>query len=479
MDVIGETLTNGDVLAYVRDASYILAAALFILGVKWLSSPVTARRGNSLAALGMLIVVVTTLISLEVLAWWAIAVGLTVGSAIGLALARYVKFTAMPQMVAAFNGFGGAASAIIAAAELFRHLQVGELLGGVSAATIIISTLIGAVTLTGSLVAFGKLQGIIPTQPVLFPLRNYANAFLLLSAVGLAVVAGIFTVSDPGPVAFWTFCGFAAIALILGITLILPIGGADMPVVVALLNSYSGLAAAATGFAIGNNILIMGGALVGASGLILTRIMTRAMNRSLANVMLGGVGATKSGKQGGGEQRSVRSITPEDAALVLGYARSVVLAPGYGLAVAQAQHAVRELADILKERGIQVRYAIHPVAGRMPGHMNVLLAEANVPYDELKDMEQINREFESTDVTLIIGANDVTNPAARTDPSSPIYGMPILNADKSKFVIVMKRSMASGFAGVENDLFHMDSTAMLFGDAKASAEALSKAIKEL
>ncbi len=472
-----------DILIYARDVAYIIAAAFFVLGIKWLSSPSTAQRGNRLAAFGMLIAVVVTLLSLNVLEWWVIVVGILVGSAIGSILARYVKFLAMPQLVAVFNGFGGGASGLVAAAQTLKSFQSDFSLGAVAIVSIMLSTVIGTVTLTGSFVAFGKLQGILPAQATLFPLRNVVNTALFAVIIGLSILTAFFVITNDTNIVnsttLWLFLAVVIATLILGITLILPIGGADMPVVVALLNSYSGIAASAAGFAIGNNILIVAGALVGASGLILTRIMTRAMNRSLSNVMLGGFGATTSVQGSTSQKGALRSVNAEDAALILGYARYVIFTPGYGLAVAQAQHAVKELADLLKHRGAQVRYAIHPVAGRMPGHMNVLLAEANIPYEELKDLDQVNNEFESTDVTVVIGANDVINPAARNDTSSPIYGMPILNVDKSKFVIVMKRSMATGFSGVENQLFYTENTAMLFGDAKTSLEAISKEIKEL
>jgi NAD(P) transhydrogenase subunit beta len=335
------------------------------------------------------------------------------------------------------------------------------------------SVIVGGATLTGSLIAYGKLQGVVPTRPLLLPIRNVINIFLLLSMIASAA----WFVIDPS---ISTFLAAAIMAVALGILIVIPIGGADMPVVIALLNSYSGIAGAATGFVLGNNILIIAGSLVGASGLILTRIMTKAMNRSLMNVMLGGFGV-EDGATGtvGDDERPVTSILPEDAAMMLAYAQSVIFVPGYGLAVAQAQHQVRELADLLKLKGITVRYAIHPVAGRMPGHMNVLLAEANVPYDELKDLDEINGEFRSTDVAVVIGANDVTNPSARSDKSSPIYGMPILNVDEAQSVIMMKRSMSSGFAGVQNELFFLEKTQMLFGDAKNSVEKIVSEIKDL
>ncbi|MCH8231015.1 MAG: NAD(P)(+) transhydrogenase (Re/Si-specific) subunit beta [Chloroflexi bacterium] len=456
------------------NAAYIVAAILFILGLKKLGSPATARNGNRLSALAMLVAVLATVIGNDIASWEWILGGVIVGSGIGAYSARKVQMTSMPQLVAIFNGFGGAASAVVAAAELIRLIDTKVDIAENVSITIMASVIIGSVTLTGSFIAFGKLQGFVPSRPLLIPIRNVINAALL---IGL-VASTVWLVTDPSLTPFLIAAG---IALALGILVVVPIGGADMPVVIALLNSYSGIAGAATGFVLGNTILIIAGSLVGASGLILTRIMTRAMNRSLVNVMLGGFGVEDSTGVGGGDDddRPVRSIQAEDAATILGYAQSVIFVPGYGLAVAQAQHQVRELADLLKDRGISVRYAIHPVAGRMPGHMNVLLAEANVPYDELKDLDQINSEFQRTDVAVVIGANDVTNPAARTDKSSPIYGMPILNVDQAASVIVMKRSMASGFAGVQNELFFLDRTMMLFGDAKDSVEKILAEVKDL
>ena len=456
------------------NAAYIVAAILFILGLKKLGSPATARNGNRLSALAMLVAVLATVIGNDIASWEWILGGVIVGSGIGAYSARKVQMTSMPQLVAIFNGFGGAASAVVAAAELIRLIDTKVDIAENVSITIMASVIIGSVTLTGSFIAFGKLQGFVPSRPLLIPIRNVINVALL---IGL-VASTVWLVTDPSLTPFLIAAG---IALALGILVVVPIGGADMPVVIALLNSYSGIAGAATGFVLGNTILIIAGSLVGASGLILTRIMTRAMNRSLVNVMLGGFGVEDSTGVGGGDDddRPVRSIQAEDAATILGYAQSVIFVPGYGLAVAQAQHQVRELADLLKDRGISVRYAIHPVAGRMPGHMNVLLAEANVPYDELKDLDQINSEFQRTDVAVVIGANDVTNPAARTDKSSPIYGMPILNVDQAASVIVMKRSMASGFAGVQNELFFLDRTMMLFGDAKDSVEKILAEVKDL
>ena len=453
--------------------AYIVSAILFILGLKRLGSPATARNGNRLSALAMLLAVLATVISNDIASWEWILVGVIIGSGIGAYSARKVQMTSMPQLVAIFNGLGGATSAVVAAGELIRLIDLDELIPQDVSVTIMASVIVGGATLTGSLIAYGKLQGVVPTRPLLLPIRNVINIFLLLSMIASAA----WFVIDPS---ISTFLAAAIIAVALGILIVIPIGGADMPVVIALLNSYSGIAGAATGFVLGNNILIIAGSLVGASGLILTRIMTKAMNRSLMNVMLGGFGV-EDGATGtvGDDERPVTSILPEDAAMMLAYAQSVIFVPGYGLAVAQAQHQVRELADLLKLKGITVRYAIHPVAGRMPGHMNVLLAEANVPYDELKDLDEINGEFRSTDVAVVIGANDVTNPSARSDKSSPIYGMPILNVDEAQSVIMMKRSMSSGFAGVQNELFFLEKTQMLFGDAKNSVEKVVSEIKDL
>ena len=453
--------------------AYIVSAILFILGLKRLGSPATARNGNRLSALAMLLAVLATVISNDIASWEWILVGVIIGSGIGAYSARKVQMTSMPQLEAIFNGLGGATSAVVAAGELIRLIDLDELIPQDVSVTIMASVIVGGATLTGSLIAYGKLQGVVPTRPLLLPIRNVINIFLLLSMNASAV----WFVIDPS---ISIFLAAAIMAVALGILIVIPIGGADMPVVIALLNSYSGIAGAATGFVLGNNILIIAGSLVGASGLILTRIMTKAMNRSLMNVMLGGFGV-EDGATGavGDDERPVTSILPEDAAMMLAYAQSVIFVPGYGLAVAQAQHQVRELADLLKLKGITVRYAIHPVAGRMPGHMNVLLAEANVPYDELKDLDEINGEFRSTDVAVVIGANDVTNPSARSDKSSPIYGMPILNVDEAQSVIMMKRSMSSGFAGVQNELFFLEKTQMLFGDAKNSVEKIVSEIKDL
>lgn len=451
------------------DLAYLLSASLFIVGLRRLQSPATARGGNQLAGLGMLVAVLATLFVQKILTPWEMIGGLAAGGLIGLVLARRVKMTAMPELVAAFNGFGGLASALVAGAEMVRLQQMDDV---VVAVTIALSILIGLVTFSGSFVAFGKLNGTITGNPVGIP-RILAPLLLLAAA---AATVWMLTAQMPlAPV-----LGLAALSLVLGLLIVLPIGGADMPVVVALLNSFSGLAAAATGFVLDNVALIVSGALVGASGLILTSIMCVAMNRTLWNVLIGGFGqeggeATAASQEG----KTVTATTADDTAILLTYAEKVIFVPGYGLAVAQAQHQVRELADILQSRGVEVKYAVHPVAGRMPGHMNVLLAEANVPYDQLFEMDEINHEFETTDVSLVIGANDVVNPAARHDSASPIYGMPILDVDKSRTVVFLKRSMRPGYSGVQNELFFGAQTRMLFGDAKDSMTALVAAVKDM
>lgn len=460
------------------ELSYLVAAALFILGLKKLGSPATARQGNLWAAIGMLLAVVATLLDRQVLNYQMILVGLLIGSVIGAIAAYKVEMTDMPQMVGLLNGLGGAASALVAIGEFWRLLSSGEPVTLDATITIILGVLIGGVTLTGSFVAFAKLQGLLPGAPITFPLQQPINALLL---IGFLVASGYLIVT-PGNLS--VFLGLVGISLVLGVLFVLPIGGGDMPVVISLLNSYSGLAASAAGFVVMNNMLIIAGALVGASGIILTQIMCKAMNRSLTSVLFGafGGGGTSGavGTSGSGNQdKTVKSVDPEEAAMMLGYARSVVIIPGYGMAVAQAQHSVRELADQLEGKGVEVKYAIHPVAGRMPGHMNVLLAEANVPYPQLYDMEDINPQFEETDVALVIGANDVVNPAARSDTASPIYGMPILEVDKAKHAIVIKRGMSTGFAGVDNDLFYKDKTMMLFGSAKDVVAQLVSQVKQL
>jgi len=460
------------------ELSYLVAAALFILGLKKLGSPATARQGNLWAAIGMLLAVVATLLDRQVLNYQMILVGLIIGSVIGAIAAYKVEMTDMPQMVGLLNGLGGAASALVAIGEFWRLISSGEPITLAATITIILGVLIGGVTLTGSFVAFAKLQGLLPGAPMTFPLQQPINALLLIS---FFVASGYLLVT---PENLSIFLALVGISLVLGVLFVLPIGGGDMPVVISLLNSYSGLAASAAGFVVMNNMLIIAGALVGASGIILTQIMCKAMNRSLTSVLFGafGGGGTSgaAGASGGGNQdKTVKSVDPEEAAMMLGYARSVVIIPGYGMAVAQAQHSVRELADQLEGKGVEVKYAIHPVAGRMPGHMNVLLAEANVPYPQLYDMDDINPQFEETDVALVIGANDVVNPAARSDAGSPIYGMPILEVDKAKHAIVIKRGMSTGFAGVDNDLFYKDKTMMLFGSAKDVVAKLVSEVKQL
>jgi NAD(P) transhydrogenase subunit beta len=453
---------------------YLLSISLFILGIIFLNSVKTARRGNFLGAVGMLIAIVVTLVDLDIADFEAIVIGLTVGTIIGALMAQTVKMTAMPQMVALFNGFGGGASALVALAELIR---LDDLPGDPETRVLFaigLGAFIGAVTFAGSMVAFGKLQELINTRPARYPFQQSINLVLFLGIM-VAMFWLVFSASEVSLL----FVVLAA-SLVLGVLLVIRIGGGDMPVVISLLNSYSGLAAVAAGFAVGNSILITAGALVGAAGIILTYHMCRAMNRSIINVAFGEFGRVQVGPATAElAHKAVTETTPEEAALLLAYANTVVFVPGYGLAVAQAQHQVRELADLLEAKGVDVKYGIHPVAGRMPGHMNVLLAEANVPYDKLYDMDQINDEFPRTDVAVVVGANDVVNPAARYQQGSPIYGMPILNVDKAKSVIVLKRSMNPGFAGIENELFYNDNTRMLFGDAKASLTKLVTEVKAL
>ena len=449
---------------------YLASAVAFIVGLKRLGAPSTARSGNRIAALGMLAAIVITLVTQDILNWWIVAAGLAVGAVIGLSAALKVQMTAMPQMVAIFNGLGGIASALVAATEVVEADLVGA--PADTSISIIVSILIGAITFTGSFIAFGKLQGLLPGRPLVFPGQQVINGLLVVGLAGVAIWAGI-SGNDTG---YWVVGG---LALVLGIMAVIPIGGADMPVVISLLNSFSGLAAAAAGFVIESNPLIIGGALVGAAGLILTFQMTEAMNRSLGNVLFAGFGTEGAGTAVTMSDKPVKRAAPEDVAISLGYADSVMIVPGYGLAVAQAQHAVRKLADALEERGATVHYAIHPVAGRMPGHMNVLLAEADVPYEQLLDLEQADPQFPQTDVVLILGANDVVNPSARDDPASPIYGMPILNVDRAGTVIVVKRSLSPGFAGIDNPLFYDDKTLMFFADAKEALEQTVSALKTI
>jgi NAD(P) transhydrogenase subunit beta len=450
---------------------YLVSIICFVVALRFLSSPRRARQGNWVGGAGMLIAIATTL-ALEGIGNWAlIIVGAAVGAAVGLVGARTVKMTAMPQMVALFNGVGGGAAALVALAEWHHDAGALSTDGVVS---IVLSALIGAVSFAGSIVAFAKLQELIGGRPIVFAGQNVVNVAVLGAAAGLGVaaVAGV-----DSQLLLWALI---ALALVFGVLFVLPIGGADMPVVISLLNAFTGLAASATGFVLDSTVLIVAGMLVGASGTLLTLMMAKAMNRSVANVLFGAFGQVQAGPGAVrvDDGRTVRATTPEDVAVQLSFARKVVVVPGYGMAVAQAQHDVRQLADLLEAKGVDVLYAIHPVAGRMPGHMNVLLAEANVPYPHLKEMEEANPEFPQTDVALVIGANDVTNPAARSDPASPIYGMPILDVDNAASVIVMKRSMSPGFAGIDNELYLDPKTTMLFGDAKDSVVKLITAVKQ-
>jgi H+-translocating NAD(P) transhydrogenase subunit beta len=444
--------------------SYLAAAVLFILSLKWMSAPTTARRGVFAGEAGMLLAIVGTLIRHEVVNYEWIFVAFFLGSAIGVPLAYLMPMTAVPQRTALSHAFGALAAALIGTAEFYRHEPSTFVMGALA-----LETLLGFLTFTGSLMAFGKLQEILPGRPIVYRGQNVMNLSLLAAAVAL----GIALIADPSQM--WIFPLFSVMALAFGVLLILPIGGADMPTVIALLNSYAGLAACAMGFALDNKLLIVAGALDGSSGFILSIIMCRAMNRSFTNVLFGAFGQVQT-QAAATEKRPVRSATPEEAAEILDSSRLVIVVPGYGLAVAQAQHKLRELYDVLTKRGVDVRFAIHPVAGRMPGHMNVLLAEADIPYDKLFEMDDINAEFAQADVALIIGANDVTNPAARHDKSSPIFGMPILNVDHARTVMVIKRGMSPGFAGIDNELYYMDKTQMLFGDAKVF---LTGIVKEL
>jgi NAD(P) transhydrogenase subunit beta len=450
---------------------YILASVLFIFGLKMLGSPETAKKGNLVSAIGMLIAVVVTLLDQNIVDYTWILIGITLGTIIGATAALRVKMTAMPEMVAIFNGFGGIASLLVGSSE---YLVSGS--GFDSLIPIYLTVVIGGITFTGSLIAYSKLSGVITGNPVLYKGQQWVNAILVLILfyLGIEMVAS----QDWLLVEDWqVISSIVVLAFLLGVLLVIPIGGADMPVVIALLNSYSGLAACAAGFVIENNVLIVAGALVGASGLILTNIMCKAMNRSLANVLFSGFGSVSEGVSETGEQGEARPIISEDAYLILEAATSVAIVPGYGMAVAQAQHAVRELGELMEANGADVQYVIHPVAGRMPGHMNVLLAEANVPYDKLMEPEDINPIIETIDVCIVIGANDVVNPAAREDPNSPIFGMPIIDVDHAVTTFVLKRSMASGFAGIENPLFFKTNTRMLFGDAKDSITALVSEFK--
>ncbi len=456
--------------------AYLVAAVCFIMSLRGLSSPDTARRGNMFGVIGMVIAIVTTLAMPSVLSYELILAGIVIGGAIGTIIALKIEMTALPQLVAAFHSLVGLAAVFVAGAafyapEAYGIGAVGEI-GAASLVEMSVGTAIGAITFTGSLVAFGKLQGIFRSAPITFAGQHMLNALLGLTLIALVVYMCI----DQSPTVFWAI---VVLAFVIGFLLIIPIGGADMPVVVSMLNSYSGWAACGIGFTLGNTALIITGALVGASGAILSYIMCKAMNRSIINVILGGFGGeTDTGPAAAGsvEDRPVKSGSADDAAFLMKNASSVIIVPGYGMAVAQAQHALREMGDLLKAEGVKVRYAIHPVAGRMPGHMNVLLAEANVPYDDVLELDEINRDFSQTDVAFVIGANDVTNPAAKTDPASPIYGMPILDVENAGQVLFIKRSMAAGYAGVQNELFFRDNTMMLFADAKKMVENIVKAL---
>jgi len=451
---------------YFIQATYLAAAVAFILSLKWLSHPITARRGVLVGEIGMALAIVGTLVHHDVISYQWILVGFVVGTAVGLPLAVFMPMTHVPQRTAISHALGALAAALVGTAEYYLH--PGEL-STFTMTVLSLEVILGYLTFTGSLMAFGKLQDLVPSRPVVYRGQNIVN----LSLLGIAVLVGVYLVLDPTRT--WLFPVMSALALIFGVLLIIPIGGADMPTVIALLNSYAGLSASMMGFVLDNKLLIIAGALDGSSGFILSVIMCRAMNRSFTNVLFGGFGQVQV-STAQVEQRSVRSASPEEAAEILGSSSSVIVVPGYGMAVAQAQHKVRELYDALSKRGVDVKFAIHPVAGRMPGHMNVLLAEADIPYDRLVAMEEINSEFPRTDVVLVIGANDVVNPAARHDTGSPIYGMPILDVDKARTVMVIKRSMAPGFAGIENELFYLDKTMMLFGDAKGF---VGEIVKEL
>jgi NAD(P) transhydrogenase subunit beta len=474
---------NPEIGALFVQVAYIAASAAFILGLRGLTKPDTARRGMQLAAMGMLLAVIGTLLNHQIISYDLIIIGLVIGTAIGLPMGLLVPMTAMPQRIAISHMFGALAVTLVGIAEFLHYRDVPGGPGVVKMVALGFETIFGALTITGSFMAFGKLQGFISGRPITFPGQKIINAAIFVGAIGLWIY--LIATQSGGPAAsgdngILLYGLMTLLALVIGVTLVLPIGGADMPVVVSLLNSYAGLAASATGFAIGNNVLIVAGALDGASGFILSILMSKAMNRSFANVLFGAFGgevAATSSKSA--EGLTTRSVSAEDAAMRIGYARNVIIIPGYGMAVAQAQHAVRELAELIEKRGGRVRFAIHPVAGRMPGHMNVLLAEANVPYDHLFDLDEINEEFHACDVALVVGANDVTNPAAKTDPASPIYGMPILNVQDAEQVIVVKRGMATGFAGIENELFYLEKTSMLFGDAKSVLSQVVSEVKAL
>src|SRR5580698_3487096 len=450
--------------------AYIVAALSIVGSIKWLSSPATARRGVMAGQLGMLFAVVGTLLRHEVVDYEWILISIAIGAAIGAPLAYLMPMTSVPQLTALSHAFGALAAALVGTAEYYRYAAAGTPVTGFTMAALAIETVLGFLTCTASVMAFGKLQEIVPTRPMTYRGQNFVNLALFAFALGL----GVWMVVEPAPE--WVFPAFAGLSLLFGVLLILPIGGGDMPTVIALLNSYAGAACVAMGFALENRLLIIAGALNASSGFILSVIMCKAMNRSFANVLFGAFGQVQEGGAAKVSAKPVKSATPEDAAQILASARKVIIIPGYGMAVAQAQHKLRELTDMLTKRGVDVQFAIHPVAGRMPGHMNVLLAEADIPYDRLHEMEDINPDFAETDVALVIGANDVVNPAARHDKNSPIYGMPILDVDRAQTVMVIKRSMNPGFAGIDNELYYMDRTLMLFGDAKSF---VAEIVKEL
>jgi NAD(P) transhydrogenase subunit beta len=447
--------------------SYLAAAILIIFSIKWLNTPVTARRGVLAGEAGMLLAVVGTLLRQEVLSYEWVLGGMALGAAIGAPLAYLMPMTAVPQLTALSHAFGAFAAALVGTAEYYRHAP-----GGFTMAALVIETLLGFLTFTASIMAFAKLQELVPTRPLTYPGQNFVNLGLLAVAAGL----GVWLIAAPAAAPGWAFPAFSALALLFGVLLIIPIGGGDMPTVIALLNSYAGMACAAMGFALNNKLLIIAGALNAASGFILSVIMCKAMNRSFTNVLFGAFGQVQAAAAAQVTQKAVRSASAEEAAEILASSRKVIVVPGYGMAVAQAQHKLRELTDLLLKRGVDVQFAMHPVAGRMPGHMNVLLAEADIPYDRLHEMEDINAEFGEADVALVIGANDVVNPAARHDKTSPIYGMPILDVDRAHTVMVIKRSLNPGFAGIDNELYYDSKTLMLFGDAKGFLAEIVKAL---
>ena len=457
----------------LQNLFYIIASIMFVFGIKMLGRPESARNGNALSALGMLLAIITALLSDQILHWQWILAGLAAGTLVGALAARLVAMTAMPEMVALFNGFGGIASLLVGWAEFQKVYSAGAFFSAsyFQVFIVLLTVLIGGVTFTGSVIAWGKLSGAVPSRPLMYPGQKFVNG-LIVFVILASIVLMTGRIDFAGLGAYQLFLGIVALSSVFGVLFVMPIGGGDMPVVISLLNSYSGMAACAAGFAVNNNVLIVSGALVGSSGIILTTIMCKAMNRSLTNVLFSGFGSVVSSGGGEGFTGEANPISVEDSYYILESARNVLIVPGYGMAVAQAQHAVQELASLLQENDAEVNFAIHAVAGRMPGHMNVLLAEANVPYEQLKEMDDVNPTMENVDVAIVIGANDVVNPAARTVESSPIYGMPIINVDMARTVIVLKRSLNPGFAGIDNPLFFNENTRMLFGDAKASVQGL-------